>query len=392
VSPPACAKPPPRYLQAGESDVEKDVLPRTLATTDKARPAKPLEQGKNSKMVNIKEKNLIKQEKGRIVDKQIPVRMRNEGMKSQIFKVFLLIFALGFPFYISNACTIFTLTDSKKIYFGNNEDYSNPETRIWFIPYGKNFYGCMYVGFNNGWGQGGLNEKGLAYDWVAGYLSDYVPSPNLQKVLGNPSHRMLETCATVDEAILFYQKYREPSFSYAKLFIADISGNSVIIQANNGTLEFLRTNKSRVLGYGEHKFNQHLSENSSVELSNAKNILSSCIQIGEYGTKYSTIYDLKTKNIYVYSNTDFENVCILNLEDELKKGEHYYEIPHIKEQVVQSVKPLRLIMKRNIILFFLIQHWWICLLVFVVLGVGIVAVKRRRKRRRNLYHLHGQYD
>jgi penicillin V acylase-like amidase (Ntn superfamily) len=236
----------------------------------------------------------------------------------------------------------------------------------------------MYVGFNNGWGQGGLNEKGLAYDWVAGYLSDYNPSSNLQKVLGNPSHRMLETCATVDEAILFYQKYREPSFSFAKLFIADTSGNSIIIQANSGTLEFLKTNKSRVLGYGEHTFNQLLSENSSVELSSAKNILSSCIQTGKYGTKYSTVYDLKTKDIYVYSNANFENVCILNLEDELKKSTHYYEIPHIKEQVLQSVKPLRIIMKRNIILFFLIQHWWICLLVFLVLGVGIVAVKRQR--------------
>jgi len=298
---------------------------------------------------------------------------------NRVYFSILLILTFGFPFYKSNACTIITLTDSIKIYFGNNEDYSNPETRIWFIPHGKNFYGCMYVGFNNGWGQGGLNEKGLAYDWVAGYLSDYNPSPNLQKVLGNPSHRMLETCATVDEAIFFYQKYREPSFSYAKLLIADISGNSVIIQTNNGTLEFLKTNKSRVLGYGEHTFNQLLSENSSVELLNAKNILSSCIQIGEFGTKYSTVYDLKTKDIYVYSNADFENVCILNLEDELKKGAHYYEIPHIEEQVLQSVKPLRFIMKRNIVLFFLIQHWWVCLLVFV--AVGIFFVNRQRCQR-----------
>jgi len=239
------------------------------------------------------------------------------------------------------------LTNSKKIIFGNNEDNSfRTSTRIWFIPRGENFYGCMYVGYDNGWGQGGLNEKGLAYDWVSGYLSDYSPSPHLQKTRGNPSERMLETCATVDEAIIFYQKYQELSFSHAKLFIADSTGNSVIIQANNGKLEFLTSNKSRVLGYGEQTFNRMLSENSSVELSNAKNILSCCIQTGESSTMYSTIYDLKTKDIYVYSYADFENVSILNLEDELKKGEHYYEISQIKEQLFQQLKPILPNMKR----------------------------------------------
>lgn len=302
-------------------------------------------------------------------------------MKSLISKLILLIFFSCFSFCISNACTIFSLSDSLKIFFGNNEDYSISETRIWFIPSGKNFYGCMYVGFDNGWGQGGLNEKGLAYDWVAGYMSDYVPPPNLKRTPGNPSHRMLETCATVDEAILFYQKYIEPSFSYAKLFIADISGNSVIIQANNGKLEFLKTNKSRVLGFGEQLFMQQLSENSSVEFSNAKHILNSCIQTGEYSTKYSTIYDLKTKEIYVYSNADFENVCILNLDDELKKGGHYYEIPQINEQLLQPIKPLKFIMKRNIMLLFLIQHWLVYLLAFVAIGIITVCTITFRNRK-----------
>ena len=125
-------------------------------------------------------------------------------MKSLICKVSILLFSISFPFYTSNACTIFTLSNSPKIFFGNNEDSSLPKTRIWFIPAGKNFHGCMYVGYHNGWGQGGLNEKGLSYDWVSGYQSNYAPSPDLRKIFGNPSERMLETCATVDEAILFW--------------------------------------------------------------------------------------------------------------------------------------------------------------------------------------------
>ena len=27
----------------------------------------------------------------------------------------------------------------------------------------------LYVGFDNGWAQGGMNTAGLAFDWVAGY-------------------------------------------------------------------------------------------------------------------------------------------------------------------------------------------------------------------------------
>ncbi|MGV3773453.1 MAG: hypothetical protein ACO1QB_11165 [Verrucomicrobiales bacterium] len=49
-----------------------------------------------------------------------------------------------------HACTVFLLTDSEKTMFFNNEDFSNPATRIWFVPGGSNFFGCAYVGFDDG--------------------------------------------------------------------------------------------------------------------------------------------------------------------------------------------------------------------------------------------------
>ncbi|HKX62154.1 MAG TPA: hypothetical protein VJS65_09925, partial [Verrucomicrobiae bacterium] len=67
------------------------------------------------------------------------------------------------------ACTIFVLTDTNRVLFCNNEDSTSPMTRIWFVPAGEGRYGCAYVGFDNSWGQGGLNTEGLAYDWVAGW-------------------------------------------------------------------------------------------------------------------------------------------------------------------------------------------------------------------------------
>jgi penicillin V acylase-like amidase (Ntn superfamily) len=47
-----------------------------------------------------------------------------------------------------HACTIFVLTDTNHALFCNNEDWSDPNTRIWFLPAGDGYYGAVYVGFD----------------------------------------------------------------------------------------------------------------------------------------------------------------------------------------------------------------------------------------------------
>jgi penicillin V acylase-like amidase (Ntn superfamily) len=147
-----------------------------------------------------------------------------------------------------SACTIFVVTDGQHVLFCNNEDWSNPKTKIWFVP-GTKQYGCACVGFNNGWGQGGLNTEGLAFDWVAGYKEKWEPDLKLARVKGNPAERMLESCATLQEAIAFFQTHWEPSFSYAKILIASRTGESVIIGARDGRLSIETKKESRALGY-----------------------------------------------------------------------------------------------------------------------------------------------
>src|SRR5687767_2709878 len=77
----------------------------------------------------------------------------------------------------ASACTIFILTDDRRALFCNNEDYSNPKTRIWFIPGESGRHGCVYFGFDDDWGQGGMNTEGLAFDWVAGFKEKWEPDP-----------------------------------------------------------------------------------------------------------------------------------------------------------------------------------------------------------------------
>jgi len=138
-----------------------------------------------------------------------------------------------------HACTIFVLTDTNRALFCNNEDVDETKNRIWFIPSGKQRFGCAYVGqAGNQWAQGGLNTAGLAFDWVAGSHEKWTQRSQKKKLpRGNPPERMLETCSTVKEAIAFFQTHKEPSFSYAHILVADHTGASVIIGAKDNRLQ-----------------------------------------------------------------------------------------------------------------------------------------------------------
>jgi hypothetical protein len=200
-------------------------------------------------------------------------------------------------------------------------------------------YGRVYVGFDNGWGQGGLNTAGLSFDWVAGYVEKWEANPKLKRVRGNPAERMLESCATIEEAITFFQTHWEPSFSYAKILIADRAGASVILGAHDGNLTIERMNRSRAVGYRGQLAEKMLADKPEPTLANAATILRGAIQEGQYATKYSNVFDLKTDDIFIYRFPDQVEPVKLNLAEELKKGGHFYDIPQLREQLGQKPRP-----------------------------------------------------
>jgi hypothetical protein len=240
---------------------------------------------------------------------------------------------------VVEACTICVLTDAQQPLFCNNEDWSNPNTRIWFVPSTKH-HGCAYVGFDNGWGQGGLNTEGLAFDWVAGFKEKWDRDRKLKGVSGNPAERMLETCASVEEAIAFFQSHWEPSFTYAKILVADRTGASVIIGAKDGQLQVEKMTRSRGFGYRGGLANEMIAQDSRPTVANAAKILKAAMQEGQYATKYSNVFDLKSGDIYVFRFTDQAEPIKLNLARELKEEGHFYDIPSLGEQLTQPLQPL----------------------------------------------------
>ncbi len=243
-----------------------------------------------------------------------------------------------------HACTIFTLTDGNRTLFCNNEDSTRTDTMIWFRPQRRGFlclsrrYACAYVGYADRWAQGGMNSQGLAFDWVAGYKGKWKRDPKTRFVIGNPAQRMLESCATVEEAVTFFRTHWDRSFSYAKILIADRSGTSVIIGAREGKLDVQSAKHSQRLGYGGAVVEKSLSEDAAPTLANAARILQAARQQGKYPTHYSNVFDLESGDIFIFRFPDQPEAAKLNLAAELKKGRHAYDIPKLGEQLKRESK------------------------------------------------------
>ncbi|HZP60687.1 MAG TPA: hypothetical protein VFB27_10230 [Opitutaceae bacterium] len=248
-------------------------------------------------------------------------------------------------FIPARACTIFVLTDADHAFFCNNEDNANPRTIIWFQPGGSGHYGAVYVGTDTGWAQGGMNIEGLAFDWIAGYSEKWEASA-AARVRGNPSQRMLETCRTVGEAAAFFQSHWEPSFSFARLLVADRSGASAVIRAQDNRLVIERDNQCRGFGFGQRPLDLALARHPQPTVENGLKILRDCRQDGYFSSKYSNVYDLKRGKIFLCFLPPGDDTVELDLPVELEKGAHYYDMPRIREQRRQSPLALPLNLRR----------------------------------------------
>jgi len=124
------------------------------------------------------------------------------------------------------------------------------------------------------------------------------------------------------------------------MLIADKTGASVIIGVKDSKLSFDRSSSSRGFGYGNKVLTKMLQPAISPSIENGLPILNACIQEGEYGTKYSNVFDLKTGDVSLISFGGNREVVKLNLKNELEKGGHYYELPQITSQLNGPILPL----------------------------------------------------
>jgi uncharacterized protein (TIGR03435 family) len=236
------------------------------------------------------------------------------------------------------ACTAFCAVADGRVLVGNNEDYHNPRTRLWFVPAEPGSYGRMYVGFDNLSPGGGMNERGLWFDIFTAPPIGPPNGPDLPRFRGNIIDAAMAECSTVDDVVRLFNRHDRSFLTEAILMFADASGDAVAIERSaivrKTGRHFVQTNfhqsRGRVVT-PDWRFTtaSTLLEQAADDLSidHFRRILAATHQKGMSPTLYSNVYDLTSRTMQLYYFHDFERSVTFNLADELKKGRRVLEIP-----------------------------------------------------------------
>ncbi len=242
----------------------------------------------------------------------------------------------------TEGCTIVMVAKGKIVLAGNNEDWKNPKTKIWFIPASSGEHGRVCVGFDNMYAQGGMNDQGLFIDANALGPTGWEPIEGKPTFQGELMDRILAECATVEDAIAFCNKYNIPALARARFPIADGTGASMVVEYGQGKVQYVRktgiyqiatnfviTNvKDENYPCTRYRIADKMLKNADdVSLDLVRTVLSATHQEGQYPTVYSNICDLKNGRLYLYNFHNFEEVVRFDLKEELKKGRKSYDIP-----------------------------------------------------------------
>jgi len=236
------------------------------------------------------------------------------------------------------ACTGLVLQDGDRVLVGNNEDWFNPRTKIWFIqPVGER-YGSIIFGFDNYYPQGGMNQKGLFFDGFA-LKSKPVDEPEAKpRFKGNLIKEVMATCGTVAEALALFDRYSLRFMDHFQLFFADATGDAAIVEANavvrkQGDHQVVtnfrqsETDPDKIACWRYLTAQKMLADCGDDRLGCIRDILAATHNEGDYPTLYSNIYDLKAGRVYVYHFQDFDEAVVIDLEQELARKPGVIDLP-----------------------------------------------------------------
>jgi penicillin V acylase-like amidase (Ntn superfamily) len=119
----------------------------------------------------------------------------------KIILVTAILIASTFISHYSYACSMCKITVNGKTIVGNNEDSWQTGSKIWFEKGEETKFGAAYVGYQDGFPQGGMNEVGLAFDGFAVHPRQLKQMHGKQPVT-DPTQfikDILQRCSTVDE-------------------------------------------------------------------------------------------------------------------------------------------------------------------------------------------------
>ena len=244
------------------------------------------------------------------------------------------------------ACSMCKITSHGKTMVGNNEDTWRIGSKIWFEPGRNNEFGAAYVGDNDLFPEGGMNEAGLVYDGFSVYPRHLKPLPGRIPIIYPAEFlkRIMQTCSSIEEVYDFANHYDRSIFNNGMLLFVDKSGKYLVMEVDTmiiGTNEKyiltnfcpsqINANNVRTPRYVKAKrfLQNNLPDSSLGFCRSVMDTMHECRDKMGDGTTYTSIYDLNQGQIYLYFYHDFKHTVTLNLQEELAKGYHLFKMPEL---------------------------------------------------------------
>ncbi len=254
------------------------------------------------------------------------------------------IVCLSFVCSVAFACSLIKITVHGKTIVGNNEDFGNPDTRIWFESGNGRGFGVVYVGYNNLFPEGGVNEAGLMFDAFG------VNNKPLRDTAGklpifelDLKRRIMSECSTVGQVKEIVEKYNRHFWSHAVWVFVDKSGDYLVVDGDSIAAGhdpcFVHTNfrQSEIRNPGEITCPRYLKAMSLLK-SRCEASTDYCTtlmdSVHQQTTLYTTVYDLNAGTIDLYNFHNYSKVIRLNIKEELAKGNRVLRIPNLFPDVV----------------------------------------------------------
>src|SRR5262245_20805118 len=217
---------------------------------------------------------------------------------------------------------------------GNNEDWTDKDTKIWFHPAAEHSFGRVYFGFGNGFPQGGMNDHGLFFDGLA-LETKTEAAPGRETFDGNLIDKAMRECSTVAQVVELFERYDFPALASGQLFVGDATGDAAILErsaiirksashlvATNFNQSLIPPEKATCPQY--RKANEMLDEAPDLTVDVIHDVLDA---VHQDITVYSNVYDLVHRDVYLFIEHDFATVVQFNLDEELQKGERELDLP-----------------------------------------------------------------
>ena len=241
-------------------------------------------------------------------------------------------------------CTIVMAARNALVLVGNNEDRNHTQTIATFVPAVGKYYGRIIFGYDDAHTQGGMNDQGLFIDANATAPTGWKPDSGKPTFPMSIMMAVLATCASCEDVKPLFSKSNVPALERARFPVADRSGASMVVEYGQGRVQFVKSDTwyqvatnfvmSNVSDgnypcWRYRAADKMLAESKELSVELIRKILGATHQEGGALTVYSNIYDLKNGIVYIYDLRNFEEVVIMNISEELKKGQRQLELPSL---------------------------------------------------------------